>query len=255
MSDIRIHNLKTNQNVEKTKYSKLDIQAIIESISKDALGIDILKSNYKINEGTNEVISSLGLDENYNLVIIEYRFGKFGQVINKGLIYIDYIKEHQSFFKLLVKEIKGEEIAKQVNYNSRLVVIGDDFNKFDDYAIKQMPFPIELIKFQIFNKDYCLFEKIYQSKNIVKLFNNNIFDNKLYKAISDFTLSLGDEVIEYCYNGFIAYRKIKNFMYITFDNNVNCSILQNNQYKTYKVKCEKDLDKIYNFIERSYDEN
>jgi hypothetical protein len=67
-------------------------------------------------------------------------------------------------------------------------------------------------------------------------------------------LSLGDEVIEVGFNNYLYYRKIKTFMYLTFEEEVHCRLLINGEYKSYLVKSEKDFEKLKDKIEKAYDQ-
>jgi hypothetical protein len=235
------------------------MQEIIEDNPLELLGINIIASNYLIKKGTNDIIPTLGIDENYNIVIIEYRQNRFGKIINKGLVFIDYIKENISEFKILVSKVLDKEVAAMVNYNPRLIIIGNDFVKYDEYAIKQMNGQIELIKMQGYSNNHILLEKHYQNKTIDvsqwKYRFKNHDEENLYQLINDFVLSLGDEVMGVGYHDYLYYRKIKTFLYVTFGETIECRILGNSGYKTYPLYSEKDFEKIKPKIENSYEQN
>lgn len=257
MSDLKLYNLKTKKLIKPKSSTPKIMQEIIEQHSDDLLGIKVITSNYKISRGT-DVIPTLGYDENYNLVIIEYRSNRFGRIINKGLLLVDYIKENISEFRMLIGKI-NIDTAKMINYNSRLIIIGNDFISYDQYAVKQMTCQIDLIKFQSYGNNHVLLEKIYQSKPIdhtlwnYKFSSNN--EERLYQLINDYVLSLGDEIIEVGVNNYLYYRKIRTFMYITFDKDIECRILTGEDYKPYIVTSEKDFEKLKAKIETSYEQN
>lgn len=259
MSDLKLINLRNNTILSNQKLLLSKLQELMETIAEEALGLKIIASKYIVNSNNNDVIDTLALDENYNLVIVEYRHGKYTQLINKGLLFIDYIKENISQFKMLVNDKLGLEEGKLVKFNPRLIIIGDDFNKYDEYAIKQMPVAIDLIKYQLFDKTHLILEKHYQSLKVEhKLFTYQFNDRdkySLYRLISDYVLSLGDEVVETGIDEYLSYRKIKNFMYITFENNLEISLRINGKYKVYMVKNERDFNKLQGLIEQAYDEN
>lgn len=259
MSDLKLVNLRNNNLLSNQKLSVTKLQELVEAKAEEVFGLRIIASKYVINNNANEIIETLALDENYVLVIIEYRSGKFSKLINKGLVYVDYIKGNISKFKMLVNDKLGLEEGKRVKFNPRLIIIGDDFNKYDEYAIKQMNIDIDLIKYQMFDKAYLLFEKNYQSLTVNHQLFTFKFPNReshsLYRLISDFTLSLGDEVVETGIDEFLSYRKIKNFMYLSFNNGLEVSLRVNDKYKMYMIKNERDFNKIQGLIEQAYDEN
>lgn len=258
MSDLKLYNLNSKKLIKPKQLQSLEMQDLIESFSDDLLEVTMITTNYRISRGT-EIIPSLGYDGNYNLVIIEYRNNRFGKIINKGLVLVDYIKENISEFKLLIGKAINNDVAKLINYNPRLIIIGNDFVKYDEYAIKQMNGQIDLIKLQGYGNNHILLEKIYQSKNIdhsqlkYKFTNNN--QEKLYHLINEFLLSLGDEVIEVGFQNYFYYRKIKTFLYLLFNETIECRVLVNGEYKSYQINNEKDFEKIKSKIENSYEQN
>ena len=260
MSDLKLINLRTNNLLTNQKLSLTKLQEIVEAKAVEVFGLRVIASNYIINKNDNEYIETLAIDENYNIVIIEYRNGKFSKVINKSIIFIDYIKDNISQFKMLVNDKIGVEEGQQVKFNPRIIVIGDDFNKYDEVAIKQMhKISIDLIKYQMFDKTHLLFEKNYQSLTVNHQLFTYEFSNRdhfsIYRLINDFVLSLGDEVVETGIDQYLSYRKIRNFMFVTFTNGVEISLRIGNKYKVYMLKNERDFNKMQGLIEQAYDEN
>lgn len=255
MSDIKLFDLEKNMLIKKTTI--FDVKEIIEKHLKNVFHISLVAKDYVIDESSNDVISYIGLDENMQIVIIEYRYGKFGSLTNKGLFYIDYIKEHISRFKMLFNEYQ-KGMADSVNYKARLLVLCDDANRYDHYAIKQLPYMIELIQLHIFEGKIA-FEKVYQSMQIdhsalsVNLKTKPYYE--LYKQISTYLLSLGDEVVETGCGGFLIYRKINTFAYILLSSHLTLKLLVGDDYKTYEINTIDDFDSITDEVCRSYDEH
>lgn len=257
MSDLKLLNIKTNKLIKKQRIAKHTIRDLIEENIEELLGVKIIFKDLNL-LGTNDLVEVLGYDENFQLVVIEYRTGKFSSTVNKGLVYLDFIKNNSSKVKTLINGSLGYEVSNSLKFTPRLIVIGDDFNKYDEYAIQKMPFVIDLIKYQIYDNKYLLLEKTYQSTNNDIGDNKYVFKNQdefnLYKRISEYVLSLGDEVTEINENNYIVYRKIKNFLYIMFDSGIELKLKKNN-YKTIKIKNMKDFEKAQIEIELCYDEN
>lgn len=257
MSDLKLLSINTGKLIKKQRIAKYIIRKLVEENIDELLGIKIIYRDFDL-MGSNDLVEVLGYDENYQLVVIEYRTGKFSSTINKGLVYLDHIRNNGSKLKTLINASLGYEMSNRIKYIPRLIVIGDDFNKYDEYAIKQMPYIIDLIKYQLYDNKYLLLEKNYQSTKIDIGINPYSFKDQvelnLYKSISEYILSLGDEVCEVSENQFIAYRKIKNFIYITFTNGIELQLKKNN-FKTIKIKNMKDFEKAQIEIELCYDEN
>ena len=253
MSDIRVFNLKNKKTLKRISLDKKELQKVIEDNSFDLLGVSVIASNINLTNKNNEVIETLGYDEDYRLVVIEYRCGKFGSTINKGLVFLDYIRQNKGKIRTLLKEKVDEEVLPNIIINPRLISIGDDFNKYDDYAINQLPFDIDLIKYKMVDKDTLVLEKIYTN-----FINEEVIlsrDKKdIYEKIDEFVLSLGDEVSKTNINSCVSYRRIKNFMYILEEEYLSVILKQKNNYKKYSLKTKLDVNKIYDLIESAYDE-
>ena len=255
MSDLKIYNLKKKKISKRDILRKLELQELIENNAMELLGLVVIDSNLKLTSKKNEVLETLAYDEDYRLVVIEYRSGRFGSTINNGLVFLDYIRQNKGKIKLLLNEkLKDSELVKQINLTPRLISIGDDFNHFDEYAIKQLPYDVDLIKYVLFDKDIFVLEKNYQ--NYLE-YDTNFSDQRLYKVIDDFVLSLGDEVSKTYANNCVSYRRIKNFLYIVQmeDEILTIILKQKNKYKKYQLKNENDFNKITNAVEASYEEN
>lgn len=254
MSDIRVFNLKNKKDYKKNSITKKELQNIIEANAFNLLGVNVILSNVNLTDNPNEIVDTLGYDEDYRLVLIEYRCGKFGNTINKGFLYMDYIKENKGKIKTLLREYLDGEIVNNIILNPRLISLGDDFNKYDEYAIKKMPYDVDLIKYQIFDKDLIILEKNYH--NYVQVRGLYSIDNeKIYDMIEEFVLSLGDEVSYSNINNCLSYRKIKNFMYLLEEEYLTVILKTKSGYKKYIVKNKNDLNKITGLIESAYDEN
>lgn len=257
MSDLKLYNLNTKKIIKKNRIAKPIVREFIEENIEELLGVKLIYKDYPLIDDVN-LIEVLGYDENYQLVVIEYRSGKFSSTINKGLIFLDYIKNNQGKIRSYLSQELGYDIANNINLNPRLIVLGDDFNKYDEYAIKQMSYIVDLIKYQVYDNKLIILEKNYQSTNSYQSINSYQFNNdeiySLYKSIKEFVLSLGDEVCEVNNNHYIAYRKIKNFLYITFTSGITLNLKFAN-FKSIKIKSFKDVEKALLEIEKCYDEN
>lgn len=250
MSDIKLYNIKQKRIIKKVNV--IEAKQIIEQALMGVFQMRLIRKDYYIDNNTNDAISYLCLDENMQIVVIEYRYGKFGSLTNKGLLYLDYIKEHKSEFKMLFNDYE-KDLAEKVNYHARLLILCDDVNSYDYYAIKKLPYTIELIQMHFYD-DYVAFEKIYQSRNIDhEAIDTNMFKSDLYKYISDYLLSLGDEVIETGVNSYLIYRKINTFAYLFFNNYWHLKLLKGNYYIDYEIKNIDDFEKITKDIEDAYD--
>lgn len=252
MSDIRLYNYKKKKEYVRFKPHKEEIQRIIEENLFELLGLNFICNNVNLTNNNGEVVETLAYDEDMRLVVLEYHVGKFAPTISKGLEYLDYIRENVGKMKLFLTE-KIHEKAKEIIYDPRLICIGEEYNSYDGKAIKYFPYDIDLIKFNLLDKEVIVLEKIYHNF-IPRNIDFNEY-NKLFLALDEIAISLGDEVSKTTTNYCVAYRRIKNFMYVFLEEGLNVVLKIKGNFKKYRINNLKDVDKISSLVEESYDAN
>jgi len=249
MSDLKLFNIKSGKAVElgnSVVAKERNIQRLVEENSETLLNVRFLKTEhtFRAEDGRNARIDSLGLDENNCPVIIEYKKDEKDTVINQGLFYMDWLVKHPKDFAWLVLEKFGKKIADDIDWSQpRLICIAQDFSRYDEFAIKQMPANIDLIRYRIYENNHLLFELVNSSDDEdAKVVTHNTTkkehgsDKKvktvtekleaaspeikdLYKELDDYLLSLGDDVQKKILMHYIAYRRLKNFAAVQFYTN------------------------------------
>lgn len=248
--DVKVINITKNKVLKPSKYSQIEKEQYLEQYLEIGLGLKIIKSNYNLTEEINEPIDFLCVDESYRLVLVEKRYGKESRTIKSGLMYIDYIKENLSKIKILIGDVLGTNIIKDICYDCRLVILTESFTNYDYSSIKSLPYTIEAINY-LFLDNSLIFIKEYQNKKREFIYYNGI-RNSLYIELENFLSSLGEDVSIFGFQNVIYVRKIKIFLYIII--NADEVILYMNK-KEYIIKNDNDLQKIYSKVEKQYDEN
>lgn len=255
MSDIRVLNYKKKEVYAKKKLDPKTIQSIVETQSVPIFGAKFVASNYILQNNNREIIDTLLIDENNQLVIVEYRMDVFGQVVNKALFLLDYMQKNKSEFKILLTDVLGSEYARDAFFPARILVIGEDFNRYDEHAIAQLGLDISLVKCITLQKDLLVFE---QSTSSVKIEYNKI-DSKqghLIRAVSDFILSLGDEVSEVSFGAFTSFRKMQVFAYLLISSEIlTLRLKEKNGYKAYEMDSVVKFEKVKAKIVKCYESN
>ncbi|MDD3382429.1 MAG: hypothetical protein PHT83_02895 [Bacilli bacterium] len=258
MSDIRIFNSKNKQVLDKDFITKQNIQDIVFENSFEILGVIKIATNINLTKDKEDILEFLGYDEDHRLVIIEFRENRNSSTIKRAWVFLDYIKQNYSKIKLLITEYLGKDLADEIIYLPRLICIGEDYSKYDSLAIKETQYEIDLIKAVSFNKGIFAFEKVYQSKainrSLLKLDHIKDEQKMLFDNLSEFLLNLGDEVTEVGFDGFLSYRKIRVFLYVVFDEQIQLHLILKNKTKKIIVKNLKDLEKAKMEIELLYGE-
>lgn len=248
--DIKVVNLQKNKLSKLSKYTNEEKEKYLFNFLNLGLGLIVIKKDISLTLDIKGTIDFLCLDESYRLVIVEKRVDKFSRTIKNGLMYIDYIKENLSQIKMLISDSLGQDVAKEVCYDTRLVILTESFNSFDYSSIKCLPYTIEAINYAFLDNS-LVFVKEYQNKNKeYDLLKGTL--SELYLDLEDYLLSLGDEVCLWANKNVVSVRKIKVFSYIILLENELIIYLNN---KEYSIKSNKDLDKIKEKLEKAYDEN
>lgn len=149
---------------------------------------------------------------------------------NQGLFYLNWLLDHKDSFKVLVIEKLGLKAANNIDWSMpRVVCVAGDFTKYDESAIKQMNRNISLIRYKKFGEDLLMFEQV--NENVVSAIPDNepvsktkatdkTFDEQirnadenirvLYENLSNYILSLGDDISESHLKLYAAFKKIRN---------------------------------------------
>ncbi len=235
MGDIKLFKLKEGDAEElngKSAAIEKSLQNLVEKNLEVFLGVRFLATEYSTGKTHGGRIDTLGIDENWCPVIIEYKRTINENVINQGLFYLDWLMDHKAEFTFLVQEKIGKKESEKIEWsNPRLLCIAGDFTKFDEHAVKQIDRNIELLRYRKFTDDLILFElvnattasttsiktegktkgaKYANYKEYIEAKANAQLKG-LYESLKIFLESLGDDVQIKSMLNYIAFKRIKNF--------------------------------------------
>lgn len=267
MNDIKLFR-KTGKAVTEIIGGAMDLEKPLQSLFEynleALLGVHFLASEYLITEGR---IDTLGLDENYCPVIIEYKCQSNQNIINQGLFYLDWLMDHQANFTLLVLDELGKLDADNIDWSApRLVCVAGDFTRFDAHAVKQMNRNIELIRYRKFGEDLLMLDLLTAATSSTSKGNNAIShrgssqknhdefiasaagpQKARFESLRTYINDLGDDVQEHRLKRYIAFKRIKNFSCVEL-RNTKGSIMVFLQLEKKSLKLEKgfirDVSKI-----------
>lgn len=170
MSDIKLFRMSGGTATElqgNASDMEKPLQTLIETNLQPLLNIRFIASEYSTGKTHGGRIDSLGLDENYCPVILEYKRSVGENVINQGLFYLDWLMDHKAEFKLLVLDKLGFAAADAIDWSApRVVCIAADFTKYDGHAVQQIGRNIELIRYRRFGDDLLLLESVNAGSDI-----------------------------------------------------------------------------------------
>ena len=235
MSDIKLFQINGNKVAViegRSVAVERSLQSLIEMHLETFLGVRMLASEHTTGKTHGGRIDTLGLDENYSPVIIEYKRSLNENVINQGLYYLDWLLDHKGEFTLLVqKHIDPKLTEDDIDWRgARLVCIAGEFTKFDEHAVRQIDRNIELIRYRSYGKELLLFELVNattgsadegvssakssrtsESTVTDKLAKANAEIQDRYESLKAFAEALGDDVQVKTLKHYIAFKRIKNF--------------------------------------------
>ena len=229
MADIKLFNI-INGKVKEYQSGNVtlekELQTVIENNMETFFGVTFLASEYKTTDGGR-------IDENHCPVIFEYKRSVKENVINQGLFYLNWLLDHKDSFKVLVIEKLGLKEAEKIDWTMpRVVCIAGDFTKYDESAIKQMNRNVSLIRYKKFGSDLLMFEHINENvataipdtdtQTVKTKSTDKTFDEQLktadesvktlYQDLTNYILSLGDDVSETHLKLYAAFKKIRNIV-------------------------------------------
>lgn len=242
MSDIQLFRVDANGRAcelsGRAAAVEKQLQSLIEAQMECFLGVRFLASEYATGKTHKGRIDSMGLDENYCPVIIEYKRHSNENVINQGLFYLDWLLDHQAEFRWLVMEKLGKDAADQIEWSgTRLLCIAADFTRYDQHAVQLIQRNIELVRYKLFGDDLLLLELVNAvsvAKTVFSPKTSQVEPEKtasvgkdktwqeqlsiapmeivsLYEQTTSYLHSLGDDVQEKSLKLYIAFRRLKNF--------------------------------------------
>ncbi len=143
MPIFKIENKKVKQIKTVQFRNEKELQSLIEDNLEEIFGIKFIETEFSTGQKHGGRIDTLGLDENNNPVIIEYKWGEKENIINQGLFYLDWLVDHKGDFQILVEKRLGKKV--KIDWGQpRLILVAFSFNKYDKHAINSMAENIEL---------------------------------------------------------------------------------------------------------------
>jgi predicted transport protein len=207
------------------------LQTLIERNMETLFGVRFLASEYSTGRRHAGRMDSLGIDENGNPVIFEYKRAVNEGVITQGLFYLDWLMDHRGDFELLVLRQLGGGVGIEWS-NPRLVCVAGDFNRYDEYAIGQMNRSIELVRYRSYDDRLLALELVAStsarataageapaqaSSGGTSTSVSQYHDaappalKDLYDSVEQYLLNLGDDVTKIVNKNYYAFRRLKNF--------------------------------------------
>jgi len=152
--------------VEQMNFSaEKEIQTLIEKNLAAVFNCRFVASEFSTGALHAGRIDSLGLSEDNNPVIIEYKKIESSELINQSLFYLHWIQDHRGDFEIAVQKALGNGI--EVDWSDvRVICIAPNYKKYDLHAVQVMGANIELWKYRLFKNGSLYLEEVFQAARI-----------------------------------------------------------------------------------------
>lgn len=224
--------LKPITNLNGKKILERDIQRIFEANLHELLNVHFLASEYSTSFGGR--MDTLGIDDDGNPCIIEYKKGQNENVINQGLSYLRWLLDHKDSFEKLCQE-KNMTIPMQWDA-PRVICVAESYNKFDTDTADLLAIKIELYRYKLYEdgllsldvenyqkikiQDASKFtidpdetEKLQQTYTLDHhIAMTSEITKTLFELLRERILAIDKEIIEEPKKYYVAYKTTRNFV-------------------------------------------
>lgn len=235
-----LYQIKEN-SVSQVKQSSFpkekNIQKIFEENLSELLGVRFVASEFTTGDRQRGRIDTLGLDEDNNPTIIEYKLSSNENIINQGLFYLDWLIDHKGDFAVEAQKRLGSSIVIDWSI-PRLILIAESFFEYDKYAVNRIGGNIQLWTYRKYGENLLYLEPLYinpkqahkaeerEGKKVLipglGLKSYTVADHlknrsnemiELFQEFQEKVLGLAgeDEILEKAGKIYIAYQHSKNF--------------------------------------------
>ena len=224
--------LKPITNLNGKKILERDVQRIFEESLHELLGVHFLASEYSTSFGGR--MDTLGIDDEGNPCIIEYKKGQNENVINQGLSYLRWLLDHKDSFEKLCND---KNTFNKIHWASpRVICVAESYNKFDTDTADLLPIKIELYRYKLYEDGLLTLDT--ESHQKVRLQDAPKFTDDsdkperlqetftldhhmamssestkaLFEALKERILAIDKEIIEDPKKLYVAYKTTRNFV-------------------------------------------
>jgi predicted transport protein len=148
------------QRVEQENFSlEKELQRLVENNLEGIFNCRFVASEFSTAARHAGRIDTLGLSEDNNPVIVEYKKVESSALINQSLFYLNWIRDHKGDFEIAVQKALGSDAV--VDWSAvRVICIAPNFRKYDLFAVQEMGSSIELWSYRLFKNNSLYLEEI-----------------------------------------------------------------------------------------------
>ena len=166
-----LYRIDENSKIKKMEIRQFknekELQNLCEKNLEELFQVRFIATEFPFADEYSGRLDTIGLDFEGNPVIIEYKFDKNQAVISQALFYMDWLLNHRGDFIKAAETKLGPDVHIKWD-NPKMILVAQDYNKYDKYAINRIGYDIYLYKY------------IYYSNGDLYLDNISVSDNKKY---------------------------------------------------------------------------
>lgn len=143
--------------------SEKELQNLIESNLEEVFGCRFVATEFSTGSVHSGRIDTLALSEDGNPVIIEYKKVENSNLVNQGLFYLDWIKDHKGDFELAVQRALGEI---NVDWSHvRVICLAPSFDKYSLHAVNHIDSGLELWRYHRYQNKVLEIEEVFRASD------------------------------------------------------------------------------------------
>ena len=198
-----------------------ELQQLIEQNLYPLLGIRVLASNYPLHSRSNEIIPTLGIDENDRPVIVHY--GSEASTLNQGLFHLNWLLDHRGDYNLLLYHHFGADAHVDVQWHiPRLVCLGEHVASYAVHTAAQSALSVDIMRYRFHSDNLLLLERLNSplgpndlpADTLLRL--NGVLHaatgetQRLFLAAQQTILDLAEDIEIVVRGTFVLFRRIRN---------------------------------------------
>jgi predicted transport protein len=163
MKTMPLYRVENNSilQIKQTVYPKeKELQCLFEANLKQLLDVRFVATEVTTGDRQRGRIDTLGLDQDSNPTIIEYKKSSKENIINQGLFYLDWLVDHRGDFTLVAQSKLGADIKIDWSH-PRLILVAETFSEYDKYAVNRIGANIELWTFRKYGDDLLYLDPLF----------------------------------------------------------------------------------------------
>jgi len=142
------------------KFEK-DLQRLVENNLITIFNCRLIATEFSTGNIHSGRIDTLAISEDSNPVIIEYKKVASSELINQGLYYLHWIKDHKGDFQIAANKAFGKQV--EVDWSDiRVICLAPEYKKYDLHAAQVMGANIELWQYKIYENGILNIEEVYR---------------------------------------------------------------------------------------------